>query len=166
MPSIAHRRVVHDHAWAAATTGAGLLTRTSALWVGLAAGVVGGLLIVTLLVQLAGRSSPSPTVPSAVVATRTPDEATGVASPGPTGAHTPAPTGTPALAATLVAAGDIASCTTSGDEATAKLLDDIAGAVATLGDSVYPDGTEGQFHDCYDPTWTAPRPNTTGAGQP
>jgi len=53
----------------------------------------------------------------------------------------------------LVGAGDIASCNSSGDEATAKLLDGITGTVVALGDTVYPDGTAAQFRDCYGPTW-------------
>jgi hypothetical protein len=64
---------------------------------------------------------------------------------------TPAPTGTPA--AVLIAAGDIASCTSNGDSATARLLDDLPGTIVTLGDNVYPDGTASQFADCYGPTW-------------
>ncbi len=39
--------------------------------------------------------------------------------------------------ATLLAAGDIASCSSSGDEASAMLLDNVTGAVATLGDYAY-----------------------------
>lgn len=53
----------------------------------------------------------------------------------------------------LVAAGDIADCGSSGDEATAALLDDIPGTVATLGDNAYPSGRDADFADCYDPTW-------------
>lgn len=53
----------------------------------------------------------------------------------------------------LVGAGDIAGCNYDRDEETAKLLDDIPGTVVTLGDNVYPDGTDLQFNDCYDPTW-------------
>jgi len=41
----------------------------------------------------------------------------------------------------------------SGDEATAALLDNIAGTVFTAGDNVYPDGTDAQFAQCYDPSW-------------
>ncbi len=37
----------------------------------------------------------------------------------------------------LVGAGDIASCTSSNDEATARLLDDIPGTVFTVGDNAY-----------------------------
>jgi hypothetical protein len=53
----------------------------------------------------------------------------------------------------FVGAGDIANCSGKNDEATAKLLDGIAGTVFTLGDNVYPDGTAAQFKDCYGPTW-------------
>jgi hypothetical protein len=53
----------------------------------------------------------------------------------------------------IVAAGDIASCWWRGDEATARLLDDIGGIVAPLGDNVYPDGTDREFARCYDRSW-------------
>ena len=53
----------------------------------------------------------------------------------------------------LVGAGDIASCSSSGDEATANLLDDIAGTVFTLGDNVYDAGTSTEYRDCYGPSW-------------
>jgi acid phosphatase type 7 len=79
--------------------------------------------------------------------------ATGVAAPsGATAA--PSPASTPdEPAVTLIAVGDIASCTTTGDSATAKLVDGIPGTVAVLGDAVYPSGTASQFRDCYRPTW-------------
>ena len=53
----------------------------------------------------------------------------------------------------LIAAGDIASCWWRADEATARLVDGMEGVVAPLGDLVYQSGTEGQFADCYGPTW-------------
>ncbi|HSL25597.1 MAG TPA: metallophosphoesterase, partial [Acidimicrobiia bacterium] len=53
----------------------------------------------------------------------------------------------------LVGAGDISTCSTERDEATAQLLDDIPGTVATFGDGVYPDGTIADYTGCYDPTW-------------
>jgi hypothetical protein len=53
----------------------------------------------------------------------------------------------------LVGAGDIASCSSSGDEATANLLDTIAGTVATLGDNAYDSGTTSEYTNCYGPTW-------------
>jgi acid phosphatase type 7 len=53
----------------------------------------------------------------------------------------------------LVGAGDIANCITPGDEMTAKLLDNIPGVVFAAGDVVYPNGTERDFAECYEPTW-------------
>jgi hypothetical protein len=53
----------------------------------------------------------------------------------------------------LVAVGDIASCSSDGDEATAALLDDLPGTIATLGDNVYRNGTPQEFAECYDPSW-------------
>jgi hypothetical protein len=61
--------------------------------------------------------------------------------------------------ATLVGAGDIASCSYNRDYKTAIVVNNaIANASApvtifTLGDNAYPDGSEAQFRDCYDPTW-------------
>jgi acid phosphatase type 7 len=81
-------------------------------------------------------------------------------SPGPSSA---APLSSPAAStpssprpvedAVLLAAGDIASCTSSGDEATARLLDRLPGTVAVLGDSAYPDGSTSDFARCYEPSW-------------
>ncbi|HEY3237993.1 MAG TPA: metallophosphoesterase, partial [Acidimicrobiia bacterium] len=53
----------------------------------------------------------------------------------------------------LVGAGDIASCATTGDEATAALLDSIDGTVFTAGDNVYDTGTAAEFANCYNPSW-------------
>lgn len=69
------------------------------------------------------------------------------------------------LPATLVGAGDIASCGNPGDEATAELLDRVDGTVFTLGDNVYDSGTAREFARCYDPTWGRhKRANASGAG--
>ena len=53
----------------------------------------------------------------------------------------------------LVGAGDIADCASSGDEATAKLLDDVSGTVYTTGDNAYESGAPSEFSECYEPTW-------------
>ena len=53
----------------------------------------------------------------------------------------------------FVGAGDIASCDSTGDEATANLLDGIPGTVYTLGDNVYERGSDADFARCYDPSW-------------
>ena len=62
--------------------------------------------------------------------------------------------------AVLVGAGDIASCGSSGDEATAALLDGIAGTVFTTGDNVYESGTASEFANCYGPSWGRHRART------
>ena len=59
----------------------------------------------------------------------------------------------PAAGVTLVGAGNIARCDKSNDEATAALLDGIAGTVFALGDAGYPNGTTANYQNCYDPSW-------------
>ena len=54
---------------------------------------------------------------------------------------------------TLVAAGNIASCATNGDELTAQLVDAIPGTVVALGDNALPRGRAADYHACYDPSW-------------
>jgi 3',5'-cyclic AMP phosphodiesterase CpdA len=82
-----------------------------------------------------------------------------IVTPRPTAAPTPVITAPPTVPPTtppsvvLVGAGDIASCSSGGDEITANLLDSIAGTVFTLGDNVYPNGTATEFADCYGPSW-------------
>jgi hypothetical protein len=63
----------------------------------------------------------------------------------------------------LVGAGDIASCASSGDEATADLLDSIPGTVFTTGDNAYRSGTAGEFDACYHPIWGRHRARTRPA---
>ena len=53
----------------------------------------------------------------------------------------------------LLAAGDIASCSSPGDEATAALLDGLPATIAALGDIVYDSGTPEEFAPCYEPSW-------------
>ena len=53
----------------------------------------------------------------------------------------------------LVGAGDIASCSYTGDSATASLLDRIPGTVFAAGDTVYESGSSAEFANCYAPTW-------------
>jgi hypothetical protein len=55
--------------------------------------------------------------------------------------------------ATLLAVGDISTCSNDHDEATAALADTLPGTVATLGDNVYQTGTATEFNTCYHPTW-------------
>jgi hypothetical protein len=53
----------------------------------------------------------------------------------------------------FVGAGDIAACSSDGDEATASLLDTISGTIFTTGDNVYASGTAEEFANCYAPSW-------------
>ena len=53
----------------------------------------------------------------------------------------------------FVGAGDIGTCNSNNDEATAKLIDNIPGTVFVLGDNVYENGTNAEFQNCYHPTW-------------
>jgi hypothetical protein len=53
----------------------------------------------------------------------------------------------------LVGAGDVADCTKVSDDATANLLDGIAGIVFVDGDNAYPYGRAQDYANCYEPTW-------------
>lgn len=53
----------------------------------------------------------------------------------------------------VIAAGDIGSCSSDGDEATAALVDRQPGTVLTLGDTAYERGTAAEYATCYGPTW-------------
>ena len=55
--------------------------------------------------------------------------------------------------ATIIGAGDIASCAYATDSQTAALLDDEWGTVLALGDNAYPKGSADQYQNCYGPTW-------------
>jgi len=83
-----------------------------------------------------------------------------------TGDHQPtsppgaAERGVPPLAATdplgtevLVGAGNAARCDGTKDEATALLLDNIAGTVFALGDNVRQSGSLQDYQNCYGPSW-------------
>jgi len=102
-------------------------------------------------ISVPGASGPgSATIPSA-----TPD-ASGSGTPAvPSGSVPTPPTPTPTVpaGATLVGAGDIATCGGDADEATAKLLDGIEGTVFTAGDNAYNSGTVEDYRECYEPSW-------------
>jgi hypothetical protein len=53
----------------------------------------------------------------------------------------------------VLAAGDIASCATPGDELTAAVLDTIPGLILALGDNAYFSGSAAEYRTCYAPTW-------------
>ena len=54
---------------------------------------------------------------------------------------------------TLIAVGDIASCSSKGDEQTAALASKLPGTIAVLGDIAYPNGSPDDFRNCFDPSW-------------
>lgn len=55
---------------------------------------------------------------------------------------------------TIVAAGDIGDCTSTGDTETAALVAAAPDAtVLTLGDHAYDNGSRAEFANCYTPTW-------------
>jgi len=56
-------------------------------------------------------------------------------------------------AVTLVGTGNIARCDRTNDEATAAILDTIAGTVFALGDGAYPNGTPTNYQNCYNASW-------------
>jgi hypothetical protein len=123
-----------------------------------------GLLVGGLALALGGCGPvASPATPRGTAAPSPSTSPAATWSPAPpTAGPTAAPMST-LDAVTLVGAGDIASCASHGDEATAALLDRIPGTVVTLGDTVYPSGSAQQFRSCYDPTWGRQRSRTRPA---
>lgn len=115
------------------------------------------ILLAGLVLGVGGRapgssSEPAPSIPTSETGIDSEPPLTPVPagqSPAATTPPVPAASGDPVL----VGAGDIASCSLDGDEATARLLDGIAGSVFTAGDNAYEDGSTGQYADCYGPTW-------------
>ena len=61
--------------------------------------------------------------------------------------------GTAPRAPTLLAVGDIASCSSRGDEQTAALAKRLSGTIAVLGDIAYESGSSTDFAHCFDPAW-------------
>ena len=69
-------------------------------------------------------------------------------------------------ASILIGAGDIARCDGNGDELTAMIVDSVlkadsiakvTDAVFTLGDNAYTSGSEGQWTNCFTPSWGDPK---------
>jgi hypothetical protein len=119
------------------------MARVKRRWVPVGAGVV----LVIGLVPLIMRDSPPVRSPGSATST-----AVATASPSAPGA-TPEPSPTTEPVAVLLAAGDIASCNSNGDEVTGRMLDGLAGTIAPLGDIAYPNGSATDFARCFDPSW-------------
>lgn len=77
--------------------------------------------------------------------------------------ESPGATASNGSGASLLAAGDIASCRLDGDSATATLLDRLPGTIAALGDTAYESGAPREFSECYEPTWGRHRDRTRPA---
>src|SRR6266540_560475 len=84
----------------------------------------------------------------------------------PAQAITPAGTETAGTAAILVGAGEVARCDNTKDEATALLLDSIAGTVFTTGDNIRASGSLSDFSSCYAPSWGRHKARTRPAVHP
>ena len=69
------------------------------------------------------------------------------------GSDTPTEPPPPLPAEVILVAGNIATCGTTNDEATAALLDTLPGTIFTLGDNVFPDGSMAAYTNCYQPSW-------------
>jgi hypothetical protein len=92
-----------------------------------------------------------PTGAATGVAPDRPPRAAAAAPPPVT--HAQSATSPTTSTATLLVAGDIATCKSTADEATARLLDRLPGTIVAIGDLAYPDGSWADFRNCYDPSW-------------
>ncbi len=54
---------------------------------------------------------------------------------------------------TILAASNIASCSSTNDEATASLLDTLPGTIFAVGDNAFPDGSAQAYANCYAASW-------------
>jgi acid phosphatase type 7 len=63
----------------------------------------------------------------------------------------------------ILVAGNIATCGTTNDEATAAILDTLPGTIFTLGDNAFPEGSAAAYRDCYQPSWGRHKARTYAA---
>jgi calcineurin-like phosphoesterase family protein len=75
----------------------------------------------------------------------------------------PPPPPPPLPAEVILVAGNIATCGTTNDEATAAVLDTLPGTIFTLGDNVFPDGSLESYNSCYQPSWGRQKARTYAA---
>jgi acid phosphatase type 7 len=100
----------------------------------------------------AGRTATALVIVASVVAVLVAVGCRSERSPSPS-EQPPSSSERPPSSSVVVAAGDIATCSGKGDEATATLVGGLDGTVLALGDNVYPDGSTQDFEECYDPSW-------------
>src|SRR4051812_45740634 len=92
-------------------------------------------------------------------------------SPPPAGGSVQTATAAAPSAWYLVGAGDIATCASADDEATATLLDGIVAnrasgdsiTVFAAGDNVYDNATAAEYANCYEPSWGRHKARTYAA---
>lgn len=77
--------------------------------------------------------------------------------------YEPPPPPPPLPAEVILAAGNIAKCSVTNDDATASLLDNLSGTIFVLGDNAFPDGSAEAYTTCYEPTWGRHKARTYAA---
>ncbi len=83
------------------------------------------------------------------------------------GSDTPTEPPPPLPPEVILVAGNIATCGTTNDEATAAVLDTLPGTIFTLGDNVFPDGSQAAYDELLRPQLgPAQGENLRHAGQP
>lgn len=110
--------------------------------------------LVALLCATAGCATRTPhDAPEAATPVPSRAPASSVATRSPTEPSSPSATPSPTAPPVVLAAGDLAICQASTDDATAELVTGLDGTVLTLGDHAYANGTAVEFAECYAPTW-------------
>lgn len=109
--------------------------------------------LVALAIALAACAGPQVSDPSRL-ASVSPSSVPSSAAPTPTPGRPTAGATPQAEPVTVVAVGDIASCAYDTDAATAALAAELdPDLVLTVGDNVYPAGSDETYAGCYDPAW-------------
>jgi calcineurin-like phosphoesterase family protein len=87
----------------------------------------------------------------------------GLATAGCGGNDAPLEPPAPLPAEVILVAGNIATCGSTNDEATAAILDTLSGTVFTLGDNAFPSGSAESYRECYEPSWGRNKARTYAA---
>lgn len=94
--------------------------------------------------------------------TALPPDTTITPPPPPPGPNPPPPPPPASAPVTVFAAGNISTCGTTRDEATARLID-TAATVLALGDMAFPYGRASDFANCYGTSWGVHKARTYAA---
>jgi hypothetical protein len=113
--------------------------------------------VVVLAAFAAGCGARDTAAPSPLATTppRTVSPSSSASLPPASASSIPSSTATDGTPPTLIAAGDIGRCDSTHDDATGALAASLVGAVATLGDTAYEDGTAQELTDCFGGSWGA-----------